>query len=88
VARTKEFNPDEALGKAMALFWEQGYEHTSMQDLVTHMGVHKRSMYDTYGDKQALFHKAFSSYVDATEESARTAVASATSARTADCSPS
>src|SRR4051812_43774418 len=40
-------------------------------------------MYDTYGDKQALFHKAFSSYVDATEESARTAVASATSVRAA-----
>jgi TetR/AcrR family transcriptional repressor of nem operon len=81
VVRTKEFDPDEALGKAMLVFWEQGFEHTSMQDLVTHMGVHKRSMYDTFGDKQELFIKALTRYCDKAEKSLRLAIENATSAR-------
>ena len=40
MARKKEFDEDTALLKAMRLFWEQGYEKTSMQDLVSHMGIH------------------------------------------------
>lgn len=39
----------------MELFWKQGYEKTSMQDLVNHMGIHRRSIYDTFGDKYSLF---------------------------------
>lgn len=38
MARNKEFDEKLALIKAMELFWEQGYEKTSMQDLVDHMG--------------------------------------------------
>lgn len=58
MARAKQFDEDTVLLKAMKLFWEQGYERTSMQDLVEHMGVHKRSMYDTYGDKHSLYVRA------------------------------
>jgi TetR/AcrR family transcriptional repressor of nem operon len=47
MARSKEFDIDTVLGKAMTIFWQQGYEKTSMQDLVSGMGIHKRSMYDT-----------------------------------------
>lgn len=64
MARTKEFDEDAVLLKAMQLFWEQGYEKTSMQDLVEHMGVHKRSMYDTFGDKHTLYIKALKRYND------------------------
>ncbi|NHN31915.1 TetR/AcrR family transcriptional regulator [Paenibacillus agricola] len=64
MARSKQFDTDEVLGKAMRLFWEQGYEHTSMQDLVEGMGVHKRSLYDTFGDKHSLFLKALDRYAD------------------------
>lgn len=64
MARIKEFDEDVVLLKAMRLFWEQGYEKTSMQDLVTHMGVHKRSMYDTFGDKHTLYIKALKRYGD------------------------
>ncbi|MGG5180745.1 TetR/AcrR family transcriptional regulator [Bacillus sp. MM09(2025)] len=55
MARSKEFDEKAVLRKAMELFWEQGYEKTSMQDLVNHMGIHRRSIYDTFGDKRSLF---------------------------------
>ncbi|NUU59933.1 TetR/AcrR family transcriptional regulator [Paenibacillus agri] len=67
--RTKEFDEDTVLLKAMGLFWEQGYEKTSMQELVSHMGVHKGSMYDTFGDKKTLYIKALKRYSDRLEQS-------------------
>ncbi|ASA23216.1 TetR/AcrR family transcriptional regulator [Paenibacillus donghaensis] len=62
MARSKEFEIDTVLGRAMAVFWRQGYEKTSMQDLVIAMGIHKRSMYDTFGDKHSLFIQALERY--------------------------
>ncbi|MED1792112.1 TetR/AcrR family transcriptional regulator [Brevibacillus nitrificans] len=64
MARSKEFDEKEVLRKAMKLFWHQGYEKTSMQDLVEYMGIHRRSMYDTFGDKHSLFMKALEHYCD------------------------
>ncbi|MCM3702663.1 TetR/AcrR family transcriptional regulator [Paenibacillus macerans] len=58
MARSKEFDENAVLDKAMRLFWEQGYEKTSMTDLVERMGIHRRSLYDTFGDKHTLFLKA------------------------------
>lgn len=58
MARSKEFEESVVLDKAMRLFWEQGYEKTSLSDLVEHMGIHRRSLYDTFGDKHTLFLKA------------------------------
>jgi TetR/AcrR family transcriptional regulator, transcriptional repressor for nem operon len=55
MARTKEFDPEEALEAAMELFWRRGYEATSMRSLLEGMGVGRGSFYDTYGDKRALF---------------------------------
>jgi TetR/AcrR family transcriptional repressor of nem operon len=71
MARQKEFDPDTALARAVEVFWRKGYEATSMQDLVDEMGVHKRSMYDTYGDKRSLFLRAMARYADLEEEAAR-----------------
>lgn len=62
MARTKEFEVNEVLDKAIQLFWIQGYEKTSMQDLVDFMGIHRRSIYDTFGDKRALYMKALKRY--------------------------
>lgn len=67
MARNKEFDEKKALRKAMILFWEQGYEKTSMQDLVDHMGVHRRSIYDTFGDKHTLFMRVLNHYVEIME---------------------
>ncbi|MBS7254469.1 TetR/AcrR family transcriptional regulator [Flavobacterium branchiicola] len=62
MARTKEFNEDKALDKAIEIFWHKGYNGTSAQDLVTHLGLSRSSLYDTFGDKQKLFVKALKRY--------------------------
>lgn len=64
MARSKEFDEKVVLDRAMRLFWEQGYEKTSLTDLVEHMGVHRRSIYDTFGDKHTLFLKAMDRFRD------------------------
>ena len=62
MARTKDFDEDEVLGKAIDLFWHKGYNGTSMQDLVDGLGISRSSLYDTYGDKHTLFIKALEGY--------------------------
>lgn len=65
MARTKDFDEDEVLNKAVNLFWLKGYNGTSMQDLVDGLGISRSSLYDTYGDKHTLFIKALESYQSA-----------------------
>ncbi|MAX82346.1 MAG: TetR family transcriptional regulator [Crocinitomicaceae bacterium] len=60
--RVKLFDENEVLTKAMHLFWKQGYSATSVQDLVTHLGINRASIYDTFGDKEKLFLRAFENY--------------------------
>ncbi|MFG3160464.1 TetR/AcrR family transcriptional regulator [Streptomyces sp. NPDC048232] len=62
MARTKEFDPDAALRAALELFWERGYEGTSMSDLVERLGVGRASIYATFGNKRELYLKALARY--------------------------
>src|SRR5690606_4364574 len=62
MARTKEFDEKEVLDRAMNLFWKQGYNATSAQDLVDNLGISRSSLYDTFGDKHSLFVKALLQY--------------------------
>lgn len=62
VGRPKEFDCDQALEKAMGVFWHKGYEAASVQDLLDGMGINRGSMYDTFGDKHELFVKAVEHY--------------------------
>jgi TetR/AcrR family transcriptional repressor of nem operon len=62
MGRHKEFDRDEALQKAMEVFWSRGYEAASIQDLVEHMGINRQSLYDTFGDKHALYLQALDHY--------------------------
>ncbi|MCH8978836.1 MAG: TetR/AcrR family transcriptional regulator [Armatimonadetes bacterium] len=55
MARPREYDRDEVLEKAMRVFWAKGYACTSMQDLVTAMGINRGSLYAEFGSKQALF---------------------------------
>jgi TetR/AcrR family transcriptional repressor of nem operon len=62
MARTKDFDENEVLAKAIRLFWQKGYNGTSMQDLVDGLGISRSSIYDTFGDKHQLYLKALSTY--------------------------
>ena len=64
MARTKEFDPDVALRAAMDLFWRNGYEATSMQDIVDHLGIGRGSIYGTFGGKHELFLLALDRYAE------------------------
>jgi len=64
MARTTAFNPDEKLQQAMMLFWERGYEATSMQDIVDTLAINRFSVYNTFGDKRALYAQSLSLYMD------------------------
>ncbi|WP_028560503.1 TetR/AcrR family transcriptional regulator [Paenibacillus pinihumi] len=55
MARPREFDQEVALQKAAELFWEKGYERTSIANLVEQTNVHRGSLYDTFGDKNQLF---------------------------------
>ena len=60
--RPKEFNPDDAVEKAMQVFLHKGYEATSMEDLLEAMDLNRGSLYDTFGDKRQLFLKVIDRY--------------------------
>jgi len=62
MARTKDFDEDEVLKKAMDLFWNKGYNGTSMQDLVDGLGISRSSLYDTYTDKHTFYIKSLEHY--------------------------
>jgi TetR/AcrR family transcriptional repressor of nem operon len=64
MARSKEFDPDVALQRALELFWRKGYEATSMTDLVEHLGIGRASIYATFGGKSELYLKAYDRYLE------------------------
>lgn len=58
----KQFDPEVALTKAMEVFWTHGYEAASLAELLKNMGIGKKSLYDTFGNKRSLFLKALEHY--------------------------
>lgn len=62
MARPKAFDRDQALSAAMQVFWVKGYEATSLEDLLAAMNIGRQSLYDTFGDKRALFMAALERY--------------------------
>ena len=64
MARPREFDETVALEAAIACFWSRGYEATSVRDLAENMGLSAPSLYNTYGDKYALFVQALEHYLD------------------------
>jgi AcrR family transcriptional regulator len=64
MGRPREFDVDEALERAMQVFWERGYEAVSLTDLTRAMGITKPSLYAAFGDKKELFRKALERYAE------------------------
>jgi TetR/AcrR family transcriptional repressor of nem operon len=81
MARTKDFDENEVLAKAIQVFWHKGYNGTSMQDLVDGLGISRSSLYDTYTDKHTLFIKALESYQEGSSEKMQEVIDSATTAK-------
>jgi AcrR family transcriptional regulator len=60
----KAFDVDTALDAAMFVFWQKGFDGTSLSDLTEAMGINRPSLYATFGDKQSLFHRAVDRFVE------------------------
>ena len=64
MGRPREFDVDKALEQALHVFWRQGYEGTSINDLTQAIGITKPSLYAAFGNKEDLFRKALDRYID------------------------
>jgi len=62
MGRPRTFREDEALDAAMRVFWQKGYEGTSLDDLTGAMKINRSSLYSTFGDKEALFRRVMKQY--------------------------
>lgn len=60
--RPRSFDRDRAIGAAKQLFWEHGYEATSIATLTTAMGIKPPSLYAAFGDKRGLFEEVVAAY--------------------------
>ncbi len=63
--RPRTFDQDEVLDALMKLFWEQGYEATSVAEIAEAAGLNKSSLYNAFGSKDELFQQVLDRYVDA-----------------------
>lgn len=64
MAGVKQFDREFVLDKAMEVFWQQGYEGTSVRDLTVATGLGKGSLYGAFGDKEQLFITVLDRYAD------------------------
>jgi len=62
MVRPREFDRDEALGRALRVFWAKGYASTSTEDLLAAMNIGRQSLYNAFGDKRKLYLEALERY--------------------------
>jgi len=60
--RTRQFDVEEALARALAVFWARGYEGATLAELTAAMGINRPSLYAAFGNKEQLFRKALDHY--------------------------
>ena len=81
--RPRSFDREAALDAAMRLFWEHGYEATSLAQLTAAIGVSAPSLYTAFGDKEALFLQAVDRYMARGGDQTQALMGDAKSAREA-----
>ncbi|MBX2822922.1 MAG: TetR/AcrR family transcriptional regulator [Rhodothermaceae bacterium] len=64
MARPRSFNEQEVLDQAVNIFWRKGFADTSIGDLEEALGMGRQSIYNTFGDKRALFVRALQQYYE------------------------
>ncbi|HKB06232.1 MAG TPA: TetR/AcrR family transcriptional regulator [Gemmataceae bacterium] len=64
VGRPREFDVDEALDRALKVFWRKGYEGTTLPNLTAAMGINRPSLYAAFGNKAALFRRVLARYAE------------------------
>ena len=64
LGRPRAFCVEQALDRALKVFWQKGYEGASLSDLTVAMGINRPSLYAAYGNKEALFRKALDRYME------------------------
>lgn len=74
VGRPRTFDVDEALDRALRVFWQKGYEGASLSDLTRAMGINPPSLYAAFGNKEELFRRVVDRYVDGPAGYAREAL--------------
>lgn len=62
MARSKQYNEQEVIEKAMVAFWRNGYENTSVRMLEKEMGINQFSIYASFGSKQGVFLESLKCY--------------------------
>jgi AcrR family transcriptional regulator len=62
LGRPRAFNVDQALDRALEVFWRKGYEGATLCDLTAAMGINPPSLYAAFGNKEGLFRKALDRY--------------------------
>jgi TetR/AcrR family transcriptional repressor of nem operon len=62
--RTKAFDMDQVLDKAVRIFWLKGYEPTTITALEVQMGIKRQSLYNTFDNKHSLFLSSLKYYHD------------------------
>lgn len=81
--RPRGFDRAQALRQAMVVFWERGYEGTSLSDLTEAMGIERPSLYSAFGCKEALFREAVDLYNEIESPAAQRMLDTKTTARDA-----
>jgi AcrR family transcriptional regulator len=84
MGRARSFDADEALERAMMVFWTKGYDGASLSDLTAAMGINRPSLYAAYGNKYELFRKVLERYGEGPASYDREALAHATAREVAE----
>jgi TetR/AcrR family transcriptional regulator, transcriptional repressor for nem operon len=64
MAGVRQFDEQEMIATALDVFWHKGLHDATMQDLAAATGVQRGSLYNAYGDKEAIFLRAFDHYAE------------------------
>jgi AcrR family transcriptional regulator len=82
--RPRTFNTDDALDRALDVFWRKGYEGATLPDLTEAMGINRPSLYAAFGNKEQLFRKALDRYVEGPASYVRKALEEPTARKVAE----